>query len=253
MLDGKPIVKFVCKGYQIENEIYWWGIDKCMEGKSMQIFAQIIKIIKPEVVWDIGANSGTYGVLAKALRKEIKVYFFEPIPKAVEMIKENLKINDFNGEVYQIALGDYNGKGEIFFKLGDEFDYTVTVNKNTIENVKKSKVMKIDVRRADTLIEEYKLVSPNLIKLDVESYEFEVLKGFGQDNFKETIFIIEILTDELARKIHPFFPSSTYDYFNINDKKKSIRKTEKIEKSDYFNYLIIPKKILINNDFKFLL
>lgn len=78
----------------------------------MQIFAEILEVIKPRVIWDIGANSGTYGILAKALAKEAEVYFFEPIPKAVEMINENLQINNFEADVFQLALGDYDGRGK---------------------------------------------------------------------------------------------------------------------------------------------
>jgi len=242
-LNGKPVVKLVSKGYQIENEIYWRGFDGCHEKKSMQIFAEILRVIKPKIVWDIGANSGTYGILAKALIPEAKVCFFEPIPKAIEIIHENLSVNNFNAEVFQLALGDYDGGGEIYFSKGADFATSVTVNKNLLGSSLEADSMEISVMRADTLMEKFSLSMPDLVKLDVETYEFEVLKGFGTTPFEDCIFLVEILSDELAHKLEPFFPASKYDFYNIDDAESKVRKTVRLGKSDFYNYLICPQDL----------
>lgn len=242
-LYGKSVVKLASKGHQIENEIYWRGFDGCHEMKSMQIFADIIKVIKPRVVWDIGANSGTYGILAKALNQDSEVYFFEPIPKAAEMIRQNLNLNNFSAKVFELALGDYDGEGAIYFSKGADFATSVTVNRNTLSEGQLSDELKIEVKRADSLITEYSLPIPDLVKLDVETYEYEVLNGFGSNSLKDCIFLIEILSEELARKLIPIFPSSEYDYFNINDSESTVRKTKELSKSDFYNYLICRKGV----------
>ena len=114
-LYGKKTMKLMHVGHQIENEIFWRGVEGCHEKKSMQVFASIVQNLDPKVVWDIGANSGTYGILTKALKSDCEVVFFEPIPKAVEIIQTNLNINDFDAKIFEIALGDFDGVGEIFF------------------------------------------------------------------------------------------------------------------------------------------
>jgi len=242
-LKGKPLVNLINKGHQIENEIYWHGFEGCHEKKSMQIFAEILNVIRPQIVWDIGANSGTYGILAKALVPETRICFFEPIPKAIEMIQENLLLNSFNAEVFQLALGDYDGAGEIYFSKGTNFATSVTVNKNLLVDGLEADRMHISVTRADTLMEKFSLPMPELVKLDVETYEFEVLRGFGSTPFKDCIFLVEILSDELAYKLEPFFPSLKYDFYNIDDALSKVRKTEKLGKSDFYNYLICPKTL----------
>lgn len=242
-LNGKPVVKLVNKGHQIENEIYWRGFDGCHEKKSMQIFAEILRVFEPKVVWDIGANSGTYGILAKALVKSADVYFFEPIPKAAEMIRENLVLNNFSAKVFELALGDYDGQGEIYFNKGTDFATSVTVNKNTLQQGQASDAMKISVRRADSLMKEFPLAIPTLVKLDVETYESEVMEGFAETQFGDCIFLIEILSDDLAQKLISFFPHLKYDFYNINDGDSSVRKTETLEKSDFYNYLICPREL----------
>ena len=242
-LNGKPVVKLINKSHQIENEIYWRGFDGCHEKKSMQIFAEILRVLQPKIVWDIGANSGTYGILAKALFPETRVCFFEPIPKAIEMINENLLLNNFNAEVFQLALGDYDGEGKIYFSKGTDFATSVTVNKNLLGSSLETDSMEISVMRADTLMEKFSLSMPDLVKLDVETYEFEVLEGFGATPFNNCLFLIEVLSNELAEKLIPIFPSEKYDFYNINDATSTVRKTESLEKSDFYNYLVCPKKL----------
>jgi len=237
---GKKIVKLLHVGHQIENEIYWRGFEGCHEKKSMQVFASIVQNLAPKVVWGIGANSGTYGLLAKAINTDCNVVFFEPIPKAIEIIKANLRLNGFEEKVFEIAVGDFDGKGEIFFEKGHDFATSVTVNKNTVPDGSESDVMEIKVRRLDSLISEQSLSTPELVKLDVETYEYEVLKGWGAKFPTNAIFLVEILREDLAFKLEEFFPVDMYEFWNIDDRKESMSKMDRLGKSDFYNVLIIP-------------
>jgi FkbM family methyltransferase len=244
---GKKVVNLVSTGNQIENEIYWKGFECCNEGLSTQIWVSLIKQTKPKVIWDIGANSGTYGILAKSVFPACEVSFFDPIPKAVKLIQQNLTLNQMNANVFELALGDYDGEGEIFFSEGTDFATSVTVNRNTTLDKSRSSRMLIKVSRAESILNAHKKQIPDLIKLDVETFEPEVLKGFGSLFPRKSIFLIEILSTINAKKLSVFFPKSEYDFFNIDDKENSFRKTDKLEKSDFYNALIVPKQ----TDFKF--
>jgi len=243
-LYGKKTVKLLHIGNQIENEIYWRGFEGCHEKKSMQVFASIVQNISPKVVWDIGANSGTYGILTKALKPDCDVVFFEPIPKAVEIIEKNLSINNFEAKVFEIALGDFDGVGEIFFEKGHDFATSVTVNKNTVPKGTQSDSMKIQVRRLDSITAELGLNPPNLVKLDVETYEYEVLNGWGTQFPEEAVFLIEILLEDLALKLAEFFPENRYQFWNIDDHNSTIRQVAKLGKSDFYNFLIVPNRFV---------
>ncbi len=239
-LYGRKIVKLMHHGHQIENEIYWRGFDGSLEKKSMQIFAAIVKNLNPSIVWDIGANSGTYGILAKALKPDCQVIFFEPIPRAVECIHFNLKLNNYKAKVFEVALGNYDGQGHIFFPKGQDFGVSVTLNRNTVPIDAESDEMSVQVCRAGTLITQQGLKFPDLVKLDVETYEFEVLEGWGDQFPKDSIFLIEILQEELALKLAPFFPIDMYTFWNIDDRNGNVRKVPKLMKSDFYNFLIVP-------------
>jgi FkbM family methyltransferase len=179
-------------------------------------------------------------VLTRALQPDCEVIFFEPIPKAVELIKANLVLNQFDAKIFEIALGDFDGEGEIFFPKGHDFATSVTVNQNTVPKGIESNAMVIQVRRLHTLITKHGLDSPDLVKLDVETYEYEVLEGWGSYFPADAIFLIEILREDLAQKIVKFFSQDEYEFWNIDDRKASIRKVTKLGKSDFYNFLIVP-------------
>lgn len=246
---GEKVVNLISTGNQIENEIFWRGFEGGHEGLSTQIWVSLIKQTKPKNVWDIGANSGTYGLLAKSVFPDCKVSFFEPIPKAVEMIKQNLSLNQMDADVFELALGDYDGEGEIFFAQGADFATSVTVNQNTTLDQSRSTRMSIKVSRAESILVEFNKPTPDLVKLDVETFEPEVLQGFGALFPHNSIFLIEILSTLNAERLSGYFPVSRYDFFNIDDSKKSLRKTLCLEKSDFYNALIVPKELEFNFDF----
>ncbi len=248
-LYGKKVATLISTGNQIENEIYWKGFEACHEGLSTQIWASIIVQTRPRIVWDVGANSGTYGILAKSIFPGCEVSFFEPIPKAVKMIEQNLILNRIDASVFQLALGDYDGEGEIYFAEGADFATSVTVNKDTTSDQTRSVSLEIKVSRAESILNEHKMPLPNLVKLDVETFEPEVLNGFGTSFPHDAIFLIEVLTHDKAEQLSQFFPSTDYDFFNIDDSKNSFRKTTRLEKSDFYNYLILPKARSIQFNF----
>jgi FkbM family methyltransferase len=170
-----------------------------------------------------------------------EVCFFEPMHNAAQIIKENLLENALEGRVFELALGDFDGDGRVYLPEGTSFVTSVTVNRDTTKTPSTSKEIKIGVRRADSLINEKKLLLPGLVKLDVETYEPEVLSGFGAGFPKECCFLIEILSAEIAIRVSHYFSKLEYNFYNIDDQIKSIRKTEFLEKSDFYNYLILPK------------
>ena len=98
----------------IENKIYWRGIEKSDEGKSLEIFLDFVQALKPKLILDIGANTGVYGVLSKLISLESEIHFFDPIIGCVNAVNLNLKLNELIGITNHLALSNYNGLGEIY-------------------------------------------------------------------------------------------------------------------------------------------
>lgn len=119
---------------------------------------------KDQVI-DIGAYIGTHTIpLAKRVNW---VFTFEPVRKFVKELLANIKLNDLkNVTYYQIALGSKTACGKMHtYNQSNEGNTYITPNGNE----------DVNIRRLDDYINHFTNV--RLIKIDVEKYEYEVLKG----------------------------------------------------------------------------
>lgn len=238
---GKPSFKMYSSGAQIENEIYWRGLENCHERLSVKIWITLCEVLRPKVVWDVGANTGLYGLLARHRAPNCQVSLFEPQTSPILMAKENFLINCFDGKFHELALGNFSGKAKVFLEPDLDFAYSVTVNKNLAPE-KAKRELAIQVERASTFIGDSEKV-PELIKIDVETFEPEVLEGFSEIDLTCTTFLMEILDDSIAAEIENFLPSTEFIYVNINDRRNTCRFQEHLTKSDFYNFLIIPRQM----------
>jgi len=133
---------------------------------------------------DIGANIGSYTVLA-AGHVGASVVSIEPVPKTFEHLQNNISINQVANKVvaYNLALG--NEKGQISFTSTlDTMNHVATASEaNTIE---------VPVDTLDAIMEKEK--EPVLLKIDVEGFETNVLKGASQTLSRKNLkaIIIEL-------------------------------------------------------------
>lgn len=222
-------------GYQIENEIFWTGLTQGWEKESIKIWIKLCE--SANTIVDVGANTGLYSLIAKTINPQASIYAFEPVARVYAKLLENLKLNNFNNIVtVQKALSDYDGSAVIYDAM-EEHVYSVTVNKN-LSNSPSTPQTKIETIKLDTFIDQHNIQAIDLIKIDVETHEPEVLKGYI-NHIKEhrPTILIEILNDDVGASVFDIVKELNYLYFNI-DELGSIRQVKTITKSDYYNYLL---------------
>ena len=117
---------------------------------------------------DVGSNVGSYTVLASAVCRAHSVAV-EPDPNTMRSLRRNVAINDLDElvTVFELALG--STEGEVPFTIGQDTG-------NRVATSGKKNVRMVDQQRLDALIGKD---SPSImmIKMDVEGYEEEVLRG----------------------------------------------------------------------------
>jgi FkbM family methyltransferase len=226
-------------GFELENSIFWMGLRGGWEKNSISIWTRLAA--NADVIFDIGANTGIYSLIAKSLNPQARVFAFEPIKRVYEKLVENNALNGYDIACFEYGLSNADGTATVY-DLPGEHIYSVTVNKN--RNASNVEVIptKIEIKRLDTVIEELGIERMDLLKIDVETHEPEVLEGLGKylNEFKPSI-LIEILDDEIGAKVESLVKESDYLYFNIDEKSDSIKRVEHITKSDYYNYLICDR------------
>jgi FkbM family methyltransferase len=132
-----------------------------------------------DVFFDIGANVGSYSILV-GVEAQSSVYSFEPHPETFSFLHRNIGVNKIkNIQLFNIALGSKND--QIFLTANLDSANHVSLD-STSDSVK------VELK----VLDELNLPIPTLIKLDVEGFELEVLRGASkvlQSNALKAIII----------------------------------------------------------------
>mgnify|MGYP001562704675 CR=1 FL=1 len=222
-------------GYEIENELFWRGIDRGYEKISLQIWGKLCK--ESKVILDIGANTGVYSLMAKTINPSARVYAFEPLEQVFDKLQSNCRLNSYDISCLEVAASNYDGKAKVYLS-SMEHAYSVTVNENRCDSAREVFEQEVRTIKLSTFIDENQIPIIDLMKIDVETHELQVLKGMeGYLDQMRPSMIIEVLNDEVGRDIEGLLGGKGYLFFNI-DEGGAIKQVESIRKSDHFNYLI---------------
>jgi FkbM family methyltransferase len=208
-----------------------WMIDHFLQ-KEKLVEKFILEIPDDEntIFWDIGANLGVFSIFCASNKEKTKIISFECSPSAVLAISKNISLNNFENRISIFQLGitdkkncfltlkeDRDSLGDQFNSLGKDFDF----EDQEINNAKNE--YKIFSNSVHDVLQNNALEVPDYIKLDVGSFELEVLEGFG--DFLENPKIKSIVTEMK-------FGSKKVDKY-IFDKEKLTEKSNKIYKILY--------------------
>lgn len=117
--------------------------------------------------FDIGANVGSYTILASGVSKA-KTIAFEPVPSTFEKLVSHIRINN----IEELVQANNKGVSDISGQLKFTNDLNCMNRVNTdLNNINTTEV---DVIALDS---HYNPKVPTLIKIDVEGYESFVLNG----------------------------------------------------------------------------
>lgn len=169
-----------------------------VEKEDTNLVTSILSKLDNPVVFDIGANTGYYGILA-ATKFNATVHSFEPIPEHVACIKESARINGVQDKIttHMMALGNKK----------DDMELTLAGSGSTLTKdfLGKSSMPTLKVRVEP--LDAHSLPAPHFLKIDVEGYEWEVLQGASATIIKHRpICFIEIAKKFTERGFtHPHF------------------------------------------------
>lgn len=224
-------------GCLIENELFWYGING-YEKESLKIWKELSK--KSNVIFDIGANTGVYSLISAAINPGAKVYAFEPILRNYEKLCYNIKLNNFNIKPYKLAISDTSST-KIIYDTGTFQETAATLS--PFYMLTSPINYKVETKSLDDFISENNLLKVDLIKIDVETHEPFVLKGFTNICKHKPYILIEVLYDEVGTEIEKILDlyGIKYYYYFI-DENKGIVKMNHIKRISniYFNYLLVP-------------
>jgi FkbM family methyltransferase len=132
---------------------------------------------------DIGANVGTYTILASGICRAT-TWAFEPDPETAKHLRRNVALNGLDTvvEVHECAVGSFDG--EVPFSLGLD-----TMNK--VARPGDDNVRVVRQKQLDLVVGEAR---PAMLKIDVEGYEENVLRGATNTLQNPLLQVIEVET-----------------------------------------------------------
>lgn len=150
----------------------------------------ILRGMKFDQSVDVGAHAGTFSILLS--HNSERVYAFEPTRNSFEILRNlNLK----NVTVYNMALGSESGETEIVIPtVKGDVDYALaTLRPLRSCEYEKCESQTIAVVRFDEFATRIDFRRIDFIKIDVEGFELEVLRGMRRLlELREAAFLIEI-------------------------------------------------------------
>jgi FkbM family methyltransferase len=126
-------------------------------------------------VVDAGANHGIWSKLVCQKNSLTEVHSFEPVKKTYTYL-ENTKKDCPKMNIYNVALGASKHTTEISIFSGDHGLSSISRG-NDKNGLMKTGTETIEVQTLSSFAEEKNISTIDMLKIDVEGYELEVLKG----------------------------------------------------------------------------
>ena len=125
-----------------------------------------------DIVWDIGANEGLYTEkFSRRVEPSGHVVAFEPSPRNVEVLRARFT-DSTRVTICPVALADQTGIAT-FYANGSSDGTTDSLVERTAGAVPHQ----VEIRTGDEFLPRF---PPNVIKIDVEGFEPEVLRGLRE-------------------------------------------------------------------------
>ncbi len=147
-----------------------WGIKEVIGDNDYRLTPDA----KIKTVLDIGANIGTFSVLAAITFPQAKIYCFEPSASTYALLKHNLKVNGVNSQVDATQVAVFS-------------------------EVKKLKLYNAGPSGIRSL---FQLKEIDFLKVDCEGAEYEIFRSLTRPNWKKI--------KRLALEFHELIPGQDH-------------------------------------------
>lgn len=130
------------------------------------------------IIYDVGSNAGTWARLARTFFPRCEIHMFEPLPEYCEVLWQlSEQMRDLH--FHPIALGSENRQMVMHVQNFSDASSLLLVSKLGADRWQLSEKQQIPVpvECLDDRIANLSLPWPDFLKLDVQGYELQVLRG----------------------------------------------------------------------------
>ena len=192
-------VKFIANlKDHIESQIFWQGVQAGDRGK----LALMLRKLRPNnVLFDVGANVGTFTLAAASKLQHGEVHAFEPWSAHLERLSANINLNGFtNIHVNPFALGVETGTAMLHIIDPVNTGMATLYPDTRAMPEQPDTIYAVSSRFLDDYVRETGVNRLDMMKIDVEGGELKVLLGGRKslEQFRPKI-LMEMNPEHLAR------------------------------------------------------
>ena len=146
-----------------------------------------------DTIIDIGANEGQFASNISSHFPHATFYCFEPLPEPFKGLSKRFGGLD-RFHLYDLALGNESGKKRMFrneYSLSSSILPMAEAHKEAFTNTKNEFEEYITIDTLDNVFKKIKIKGPILVKIDVQGFEKEVIKGGQKIISKADMIILE--------------------------------------------------------------
>lgn len=217
--EGVPLRFPKDTGISYTTNLFWNG-EKGYEPITTRVLLTLLPGARHFL--DIGSNIGFYSVLSRKLFPSLRVDAFEPIPAIYQKNVEFHRANGLQAQgVWPKACSNQDGSTIIYLPLFEgavEEDQTATLRSDSWQHQRQMRQeIRIETIKVDTFLADRDLLSPLLLKIDVEDHEAAVLEGAaGTLTSRRPIVLCEMLPREHGnQETFKILKALDYDVFSI--------------------------------------
>lgn len=196
------------------------------------------------MICDIGANTGVYALVAKAVNPLAKVVAVEPVERVFRKLEANVSLNNWDITTVNAAVSDQTGTAILYDT--PQREHVLSVSLEASWNSKSSALRPVEVPciTVTDLLLQIGASNVDLLKIDVETHEPAVLRGFHELIKRDRpSMLIEILNEDVASQISALLEGLDYQYYNIDDVTWPPPRVLELSRSGHFNFLLCQSAV----------
>jgi FkbM family methyltransferase len=194
------------------GRMFFWGGFTAWEHETTTVFFELCK--NAATVLDIGANTGTFSLLACTANDRSRVLAFEPVPRIYSRLLANIQANGFSRrcETYNIAVSDFTGSASFHVPFSD-VPASSSLDPGGFRNVP-GELINVPVSSIDAIVP--KSMEVSVVKLDVEKFEHRVLNGMRRVLGEcRPAIVIECLPDGPCGAVESILREFGYRFYHL--------------------------------------
>ena len=133
----------------------------------------------PRTIIDVGANVGQFSIAASRMFPDSKIWAFEPVPDSFEILSKHLGKSP-QVHLQQCAIGAANESMEININTHRHSSSLLAIGEAhsvAFPFAREEGKVLVDVKTLDSIKNQFDFMPPVLLKVDVQGFEAQVIRG----------------------------------------------------------------------------